>query len=143
MSKSIYLCGPMTGVPQFNFPLFERVAIALRLQNFEIISPDELDDPLTRECSLKSPDGAPGSGSNNGQTWGDFLSRDVKIVADSCDGVALLPGWEKSKGARLEAFVGLLCKHAFYEVDLTYEGGVRLAPVERYYIAGILRSNLI
>ena len=32
----------------------------------------------------------------------------MKLVADRVDGIVLLPGWERSRGARLEAFVGLL-----------------------------------
>jgi hypothetical protein len=143
LSKAIYLAGKMTGVPQFNFPLFERVAIALRLQNFNIISPAELDDPDTRACALLSPDGAPGSGSNNGQTWGDFLSRDIKIVADECYGIALLPGWEKSKGAKLEAFVGLLKGHVFYTVEEFPVNRIFVLPMERHHVASILKSNLI
>ena len=42
-------------------------------------------------------------------------TRDVKLVADHVQGVVFLPGWHKSRGARLEAFVALLCGHAFAE----------------------------
>lgn len=108
-----YLAGPMTNIPQFNFPAFDAAASALRLRGFEIVSPAELDDPETHKAAMASKDGAPGSGSVNGSTWGDFLARDVKIVADRVDGIVFLPGWEKSKGAILEAMTGLMAKKTF------------------------------
>lgn len=108
-----YLAGPMSGIPQFNFPAFFKASEDLRSMGFDIISPAEIDDPKTKAAALASPDGAPGSGSAHGQTWGDFLARDVKLIADSVKGIIFLNGWEKSRGARLEAFVGLLCSHDF------------------------------
>lgn len=112
-----YLAGPMTGIPQFNFPAFAAAANRLRQLGYDIVSPAELDDEKTKAAALASNDGAPGSGSTNGETWGDFLARDVKLIADNVSGVVFLPGWEKSRGARLEAFVGLLCGHHFAIYD--------------------------
>ena len=100
-----YLAGPMSGVPKFNIPLFDEVAARLRGAGYKIVSPAELDSPTTRARCAASLDGAPIPELG---TWGDFLSRDVKLVADRVDGIILLPGWERSRGARLEAFVGLL-----------------------------------
>ena len=108
-----YLAGPMTGIPHFNFPLFIRVAAELRsAHDLVVISPAELDDEATARAAMASPDGDPSTRLPNRETWGDFLSRDVKLIADSVGGVILLDGWQKSRGARLEAFVGLLCGHA-------------------------------
>ncbi len=107
-----YLAGPMTGIPQFNFPAFMTATEALRNNGFEIISPAEMDDEEDKGAALSSPDGASGSGTlgdgADAKTWGDFLARDVKLIADVCTGIIFLDGWEKSRGARLEAFVGLL-----------------------------------
>lgn len=108
-----YLAGPMTGIPQFNFPAFTDAAAKLRGRGLEIISPAELDDPKTRDDALASPDGKLIDGKSSGQTWGEFLARDVRIVADQVKGIIFLPGWEDSKGAKLEAYVGILCKHEF------------------------------
>lgn len=102
----VYLAGPMTGVPQFNFPAFDAAAHRLRGVGFDVVSPAELDDPDTRAAALASTDGAPGTGSSNGETWGDFLARDVKLIADQgIEAVVVLDGWERSRGARLETFV--------------------------------------
>lgn len=108
-----YIAGPMTNIPQFNYPAFDRAAQHLRAAGYEVVSPAEMDDPATRAAALASVDGRPGSGSVNGETWGDFLARDVKLIADTVDGIIVLPGWEKSKGARLEVFVGLLTGKRF------------------------------
>lgn len=102
----VYLAGPMTGIPQFNYPAFIRAAEALRAIGYEVQSPAEMDDPETAKAAMASPDGAPGSGSANGETWGDFLARDVKLLADDgIQAVFVLPGWDRSRGARLETYV--------------------------------------
>lgn len=120
----LYLAGPMTGIPQFNFPAFDDTAMVLRAEGYEIVSPAEMDDPETRRIALTSPDGAPGSGSANGETWGDFLARDVKLIADGgVDGVVVLTGWERSRGARLETFVAHLCSKPILMIE-----GPREAP---------------
>ncbi len=107
--KRFYLAGPMTGIEQFNFPLFHEVAAKLRAQGYDIVSPAELDSPAVQAAALKSKDGKlDAQGKIAGETWGDILAKDVKLVADNIDGIILLPGWYKSRGANLESTVGLL-----------------------------------
>lgn len=113
----IYIAGPMSGLPHFNFPAFYAVAEALRAQGHDVVSPAELDDAEDAEMAKNSPDGSLGSVK---KTWGDFLARDVKLLADGgITAIAFLPGWEKSKGAKLEAFVGVLGKLDFFAVEYT------------------------
>lgn len=103
----VYLAGPMTGIPAFNIPAFDEAAEYLRGEGFDVVSPAELDSPEIRAISLASPDGAIATLHSHGQTWADFLARDVKLITDGgFDAIVVLPGWDKSRGARLETFVG-------------------------------------
>lgn len=99
----VYIAGPMTGLPQHNIPAFDAAAQDLRERGYDVVSPAELDDQATRAAALASPDGR----CKFDETWGDFLARDVKIIADGrLEGIVVLPGWQGSRGARLETFVG-------------------------------------
>ena len=119
----------MRNIPQFNFPAFFEAAEILRKQGWEIISPAEIDNAEDKEAALKSPDG---DLSKVEKTWGDFLSRDVKMLADDgIQAIVFLPNWHHSKGARLEAFVGLLCELKFFEY---FKDGAQELPNE--YVAG-------
>jgi hypothetical protein len=99
----------MTGIKSFNIPEFDRVADILRTSGYTVISPAELDDPAIRAISMASLDGAIATLESHGQTWWDFLERDCRLIAtDGIETITVLPGWEGSKGARLETFVGHL-----------------------------------
>ena len=81
--KRIYLSGPMTGRPEFNFPAFHAAADVLRSKGLSVTNPAEI-----------KPEGEP--------SWSSCMRADLKAMLDCCT-VALLPGWEDSKGANIEA----------------------------------------
>lgn len=81
----LYLSGPMTGLPQFNYPAFTEAAVRLRLQGYVVVSPVKVSGPPGRE-------------------WHEYLRADIKALVD-CDGIALMPGWETSAGAHLELHI--------------------------------------
>lgn len=113
-SKLWYLAGPMTNIPQFNFPQFEQVVKILRADGLTVISPHEQDTPEVQAEALASPDGKlSAEGKVGGLTWGQILAKDVELVADRIGGIIFLPDWHKSRGAKLEAFVGLLTGKVF------------------------------
>lgn len=119
----LYIAGPMTGYRSFNIPEFDAMARTLRAAGHDAVSPAELDSPEIRAISLASPDGALATLKSHGQTWGDFLARDVKLIADDgIEGVVVLPGWNQSRGARLETFVArAICGLPIYRYDATYD----------------------
>lgn len=81
----LYISGPMTGIPEWNFPAFNKAADQLRAAGYDVVNPAD-------------------GGSDNSKSWEDYLREDLRLLLD-CDGIALLPGWEKSRGARLEVHV--------------------------------------
>lgn len=105
-NKTLYVCGPMSNRPQFNVPAFLKAADVLRERGYGVQLPADLHDPETVNRLLASDDGVD---SGSSLTWGDYLAMDVKLIADEVDGVCVLPGWNSSRGARLETFVAFLC----------------------------------
>jgi hypothetical protein len=112
----IYLAGPMSNVPQFNSPKFYSVSEKLRKLGYDVVSPAELDqntDPEIAKEALASTDGKIVK-DVAGHTWGDLLARDVKMLSDTgITGIVFLPGWQRSRGARCEASVGILNGFSF------------------------------
>ncbi|BAO88939.1 DUF4406 domain-containing protein [Caballeronia cordobensis] len=78
----IYVAGPMSGYPELNFPAFHAEAARLRAMGFEIVNPAEIDVG-------PNPD------------WLTAMRADIRELV-TCDGIALLPGWEQSRGATVE-----------------------------------------
>lgn len=101
--KTFYIAGPMRGIPHFNFPAFDTAAIAGTLLGHFIISPADLD----RDSGFH--EGKPQEAAAGPEMAREFVARDTKALlslrAENGDGIALLPGWEKSTGALAEFFV--------------------------------------
>jgi len=121
----------MTGLPQFNVPLFDRQAARLRAVGYTVVSPAELDSQPVRNYALKSADGKLDEHNKiEGETWGDMLARDVKVISDQVDAICVLPGWNNSRGARLETFVALLCNKSIWQDVNLYNVGERSLGID-------------
>jgi len=83
--KRIYIAGPMTGLPDLNFPAFHAEADRLRALGYEVSNPAEIN-----------PDPTAG--------WEACMRADIAQLV-TCDAVRLLDGWESSRGASLEAHI--------------------------------------
>ena len=92
MSLTLYLSGPMRGLPQHNFPAFRTAAVKLRALGYKVCSPVELD-----EMDGYDPEVVP----SRTQVQA-FLRRDIRVLLDVCDAICLLPGHGGSFGACLE-----------------------------------------
>lgn len=85
----LYVAGPMTGIPEFNYPAFEDARRQLEAAGFTVLCPTDNDpDPAT---SASRP-------------WEWYLRRALRQVVDA-GGVAVLPDAICSKGACLEIHV--------------------------------------
>ncbi|MCL8299427.1 DUF4406 domain-containing protein [Pseudomonas mosselii] len=81
-TKRVYISGPMTGFPDFNYPAFNAAAADLRAAGVHVENPAE---------NPKPPCG----------TWLGFMRLAVAQISH-CDYVVTLPGWAESRGARVE-----------------------------------------
>jgi Domain of unknown function (DUF4406) len=80
----VYLSGPMSGLPEFNYPAFRAESARLRALGYRVTNPADLN-----------PDGA---------SWQQCMRTDIKALCD-CDAIALMHGWEHSQGAHLELHI--------------------------------------
>lgn len=93
MKKAVYyLAGPMSGIPQWNFPMFDRVRDEMRAEGHEVISPADLDreigfDPSMMEVTKEFLDEA--------------MRRDIDAIM-RVDAMVMLPRWKESTGAKAE-----------------------------------------
>lgn len=78
----IYIAGPMTGLPELNFPAFFAKEAELNEHKYHVINPARMSKGLPRSRE-------------------SYLRADIKALVD-CDAIYFLPGWEDSPGACLE-----------------------------------------
>jgi hypothetical protein len=81
--KRLYLAGPMTGLPEFNYPAFFAESERLHRLGFHVENPAA--NPEQRD-------------------WAGYL-RVALTQLLTCEAVALLPDWQSSRGACLEVHV--------------------------------------
>lgn len=85
MKGKIYGSGPMSNMPDLNFPAFHRVAAILRAGGWEVINPAELN-------------------ADSSKGWRECMRVDIAALV-TCDAITKLPGWENSRGAKLELHI--------------------------------------
>ncbi|AZL74564.1 DUF4406 domain-containing protein [Pseudomonas oryziphila] len=81
----VYISGPMSGLPDLNYPAFHAVAGRLRAEGLEVENPAENPEP---PCG----------------SWSGYM-RLALVQISKCNGMIVLPGWTKSRGARLEVHI--------------------------------------
>jgi hypothetical protein len=96
----IYLAGPMSGLPDFNYPAFHQAAKQLRGQGFHVENPAENAAP---ECG----------------SWAAYMRLALRQML-TCNRVVFLPEWEHSKGAQLEYEIAMrldIPTHRLEDID--------------------------
>lgn len=99
----LYLAGPMRGYENFNFPAFDYAAAKLREVGFEVFSPAENDrKTIGGENFVNKTGDEKELEAKTGFNIRKALRDDTHYICVHADGIALLPGWEKSVGAVAE-----------------------------------------
>jgi hypothetical protein len=80
---SVFICGPMSGLPKLNYPAFNKAARHFRSLGHRVENPAENSPP---PCG----------------TWQGWMRLSIRQLC-TVDQIALLPGWERSRGATIEA----------------------------------------
>lgn len=125
----VYLSGGMTGIKEFNFPLFHEVTAVLRAMGWEVDSPAENDIRVLQETLGHDTDittipgyaeGDPVLYSKHIGPTANLFCWDFKVITEA-DAIVLLPHWEKSTGGKCERLVAEMCGK---KVLLARYGGV-------------------
>jgi len=146
--KTAYLCGPMRGYEDHNFPMFHKATSWLRRNGWGVFSPaerDEEDDSIPT-VALSDPN----------HVWEGthdlayFMQYDLPAVCQH-EAVVCLPNWENSQGARLETMVAVEIGHPVFEITgkdgtapaLYSEQNWQLSHVSPDYIRGIFAGETL
>lgn len=129
--KKVYIAGPMSGKPDWNFPAFFEAERQLLGMGYEVINPAHNDGPTVEEA-LKSA----GSTDSPNHTWAYYMKRDLPHVL-SVDALCLLPGWQDSRGAKLEVHVAKAIGLPIYIL----RDGKMVPRIEVVGIAGYARAG--
>lgn len=116
---NIYVAGPMRGIPEFNFPAFAAAAAMLRLDGHTVFNPAERD--TERHGVDISKGNITGDEKLAVATHGfDLrvaLAEDADWICRNANAIALLPGWENSKGARAELALSEALGHQVIKLE--------------------------
>ena len=82
----IYISGPISGLPDGNRPAFAEMAVTWRSKGWEVVNPHDL---FTADAE---------------ESWEGYMRKDLAALL-TCTHIVMLPGWEHSRGARLERTV--------------------------------------
>ncbi len=105
--KRVYLSGPMSNMPDFNFPAFNTEAERLRALGYDVINPVDINPDTTTP-------------------YNECLRNDLKALLD-CDTIAMLDGWMDSNGAHLEMHVAQRVGIRVVEARTIVEPALRVA----------------
>lgn len=127
----VYLAGPMRGIPEFNFPAFFAAGLQLQHAGHYVHNPayeDDLAGFRWRRTTGNEDMTTLWGPSADPKTLKDVLAEDIEWILKHADAVAVLPGWEKSRGARAEVSAALAADIPVgfidcFESDGIHDGG--------------------
>jgi len=118
LRTKIYIAGPMSNLPDFNYAEFQRAANVLSLAGYEVLNPADID---------KVFDINPGT---DPQTWQWYMRKAIGMVLEA-EELVLLPGWQRSKGATLEHHIARQLQMPVRTIDLVIPEFTWVDPWEK------------
>lgn len=83
---TVYISGQMGGLPDYNYPAFFEAEEVLKSKGYGVVNPADI-----------------GIQDNKGFTWSDYMREAlIRMLDRKVTIVAMLDGWENSKGATIE-----------------------------------------
>lgn len=105
IKKKLYLAGPMSNIPYFNFPAFFDAAKRLEERGFDVFNPAAKDIERYGQGIANCPNGTHAEALamvGRPVTYRECLKVDLNYILDHADAICYLPGWENSSGVRAE-----------------------------------------
>lgn len=118
MDKAIYIAGPMSGLPEFNFPAFFAAAAKLEADGWTVFNPANKEQEKKLDAEAYA-EGDPVKAAAKGFDFRTCYEWDVLRVIEG-NGIYMLPGWEMSPGARGEHAVAVAMKKHYPEYQIIY-----------------------
>lgn len=115
----VYIAGPMTGYPEFNFPAFDAAQERLESVGFTVFNPakKEIEKENDPEA-FKTGDAA--LAIEKGFDFRECYLWDVSKTIEA-DAIYMLKGWEYSPGAVGEHAVATAMKRHYPSYEILYE----------------------
>ena len=99
----VFISGPMSGYPGYNFKKFREIEEKLKLYGAEVVSPERICQKYTQEAVLK----------NYGLMAQMVAEQQDELL--TCNAILLMNGWETSNGSRYELSTALKNKMAIFQ----------------------------
>jgi hypothetical protein len=117
--KEIYIAGPMSGYPEFNFPAFFAAQKKLEAEGWKVWNPAAKEEDLeTPEMESFAKGDSAGLVSEGWDYRGAFKWDCEKVIYGNA--IYMLPGWEYSPGATAEHAIAKFIKKQNPEYKIIY-----------------------
>lgn len=103
----------MTGLPEYNFPAFDKAADILTSTGHEVFNPAQNDRDHGFDAAGLQGDEA----ERLGFSLRRALKQDLSWICDHAEALVLLAGWERSKGVRAEMALAEALGIPTYELE--------------------------
>jgi dienelactone hydrolase len=105
----LYLAGPMSQKPFFNYPAFHAAEAELTDVGHEVFSPARMTEfDHGADYSTRYPTGDHAAAVCDGFNFRRAMAWNLMAICNEVDAIALLPGYEQSKGTQVELAVARL-----------------------------------